>query len=341
MNEVSKIKVSEIAKIADSSIPLISRYFKEHDATQVTRVNNRIVGISPEAAETYLKNINLNYFYRPAILLSANLCGGVGKTTSILNLGACLRRITNRKTPILYVDGDSQGSFTSVVFGQPADDKEPILIDFLEGKASIDDILTEVGDNVWFVKSNLNQAWIDKVLNKPQDIKKGMLKFYENVFERLGRDTKIFQDHTPQLSNLFASSICALNQLDTSVLKAILIPIRSDKFAIQGADYILKEISELTETFSLPSTIDIHCFFSSIDKRVSTTAEALKVVSSKENIMNHLSSVVIRYCSEITKSIMALSNVYSMGKNNNAAEDFQDLLQYIFSYHPKKGSVNG
>lgn len=334
--EISSAKVSEIAKITGFSIPQISRHFRECDNTQVKRVNNRVIGVYPEAVEDYFKQIGLNYFYRPAILLSANLCGGVGKTTSIYNLGASLRRITNRKSPIVYVDGDSQGSFTSLVFGKPAEDKEPILIDFLEGKSSIDDILTEIKDNIWFVKSNLNQVWIDKVLSKPQDIKKGMLRFYEEIFKKFGDDVKIFQDHTPQLSNLFASSVCALNQLGDSILKAILVPIRSDKFAIQGADYILKEMNELTETFSLKQTIDAHCFFSSIDKRVSTTAEALRVAGSKENIMKHLSPVVVRYCSEINKSIMSSTNVYSSGKNNNAASDYQDLLQYIFSYHENK-----
>jgi cellulose biosynthesis protein BcsQ len=331
--EISHIKVSEIAKITGTSIPLISRYFKKYDDEKlVTRVNNRVIGVSPEAVEEYFKSIGLTYFYQPAIFLSANLCGGVGKTTSILNLGACLRRITDRNTPIVYVDGDSQGSFTSAVFGKPADDNELILIDFLENKASIDDVLIEVKDNIWFVKSNLNQSWIDKILSKPQDIKRGMLRFYEEVFAKLGNNTKIFQDHTPQLSNLFASSVCALNQLDTSIRKAVLIPIRSDKFAIQGADYILKEINELTETFSLKANIDVHCFFSSIDKRVSTTAEALRITSSKENIVKHLSSVVIRYCAEIPKSIMSSTNVFSSGKRNNAAEDYQDLLQYIFNY---------
>jgi cellulose biosynthesis protein BcsQ len=332
MTNISQIKISELARITNVSIPLISRHFKKYDAPHVTRINNRIVGINPETTEEYLRSVGLDYFYRPVILLSANLCGGVGKTTSIYNLGACLRRITNRNTPIVYVDGDSQGSFTSIVFGKPADDKELILIDFLEGKASINDILTEVRDNIWFVKSNLNQAWIDKVLSKPQDIKKGMLRFYREVFAKFGKDTKIFQDHTPQLSNLFASSICALNQLEDSILKAVLVPIRSDKFAIQGADYILREINDLTETFSLPNTTEIHCFFSSIDKRVSTTAEALRVAGSKENIVKHLSSIVVRYCSEVPKSIMLSSNVFSSGKNNNAAEDYQDLLQYIFSY---------
>lgn len=332
MMDVSQIKISEIAKITNTSIPLISRHFKTYDESKVTRINNRMVGITAEAVEDYLKSTGITGFYRPAIILSANLCGGVGKTTSIHNLGACLRRITDRKTPIVYVDGDSQGSFTSIVFGKPADDQELILIDFLEGKATIDQILTEVGNNFWFVKSNLNQAWIEKVLSKPQEIKKGMLGFYEAIFSKLGSDVKIFQDHTPQLSNLFSSSICALNQLDDSILKVVLIPIRSDKFAIQGADYILKEIDDLTETFSLPDKIEKHCFFSSIDKRISTTAAALRLASSKENIMKHLSSVVIRYSAEIPKGIMSSNNVYSSRKNNNAAEDYQDLLQYIFNY---------
>ncbi len=101
MMEVSKIKVSEIANIINSSTPLVSRHFKEYSDSQVTRINNRVVGISPEAAEEYLKNSGFKHFYRPAILLSANLCGGVGKTTSIYNLGACLRRITNRDPPIV------------------------------------------------------------------------------------------------------------------------------------------------------------------------------------------------------------------------------------------------
>jgi len=328
--ELGKIKVSEIARISGLGVPQTSKHFRECSEGEVKRVNNRVVGINPEAAEEYFKEIGLDYFYRPAIILSANLCGGVGKTSSIYNLGVALRRITNRNTPIVYVDGDSQGSFTSLVFGKPAGDHEPILINFLEGKTNIEDILTEVQDNIWFVKSNLNQAWIDRVLNKPNDIKKGMLRFYDSVFTKLGKNTKIFQDHTPQLSNVFASSVCALNQLGNSILKVILIPIRSDKFAIQGADYILKEIDELTETFSLPNTINIKCFFSSIDKRISTTAEALKIASEKENILKNLSPTAVRYCSEIPKSIMSSTNVYGIKKSNNASEDYQDLLQDIF-----------
>lgn len=340
MITTAPLKISEISKITGHSVPLISKRFKEYDENKVLRSNKRIIGITNDAVEEYLMKNGFEYFYRPAVILSANLCGGVGKTTSIYNLGACMRRLCGNDTPIVYIDGDSQGSFTSIVFGEPADDQEAILIDFLENKASINDIVTEVGNNVWFIKSNLNQVWIDKTLSKPQDIKKAMLRLYNELFEKFGNKTKIFQDHAPQLSSTFASSICALHQLPKEILRSVVIPIRSDKFAIQGADYILREIEELKDTFTLPNDIDIHCFFSSIDRRVSTTSEALKVARSKDSIMQNLSSVVIRYCSEIPKSIMACSNVYSLGKNNNAAQDYSDFLQYIFSFN-REMNLNG
>lgn len=329
---VSQIKISELSKLTDINKTLISRYFKEATDALVTRVNDRIVGLSPEAASEFLFEHGKDYFKKGGVILTANLCGGVGKTSGTYSLSASARRTHTRKDPIVIIDTDSQASFSTTVCGAPADDDELILIDFLEGKAKIENILTDVGNNVWFVKSNLNQAYMDKVLSKPSDIKKGMLNFYQEIFRHLGANTKIFQDHTPQLSSIFASSVCAISQLDPQLLRAVLIPMRSDDYAINGAEKILNEIKELQDTFNLESDIDIHCYFSSIDRRISTTSEAIKGAKKKEAIINHLCPVVIRYCSEIPKSIQKSNNVYSSGKSNNAAEDYQDLLQYIFSY---------
>ena len=337
--DVSHIRISELAHLSNVNKTAISRYFKEASAEEVTRVNNRITGISPEAATRFLAEHGITYFNKGAVILAANLCGGVGKTSGTHSLSVCARRIVDRKEPIVIVDTDSQGSFTASIFGTPAKDNELILIDFLEGKAKIENILTDVGNNVWFIKSNLNQAYVDKVLSKPIDIKKGMLKFYQEIFKSLGEKTKIFQDHTPQLSSIFASSVCALPQLSNNLLKTIIIPMRSDNYAIDGAEKILNEIDELQETFNLGKDINIHCFFSSIDRRISTTSEAIKAAQRKKSIIQHLSPVVIRYCAEIPKSIQHSNNVYSSGKSNKAAEDYQDLLQNIFS-HTQECEVN-
>lgn len=328
----SQIKVSELARLSGVSLPLISRHFKDFDAPLITKVNNRIIGISPDAAEEYLIKSGFSHLYRPAIILSANLCGGVGKTSSIYNLGAAMRRISGKKIPVVYIDTDPQGSFTSLIFDAPAQESELILIDYLENKASLNDILTEIDENTWFIKSNLSQSQLDKILSKPADQKKLMHRFYMDLLDHFGSSLKVFQDHTPHLSTIFASSVCGLTQLNNNILKTIIIPIRSDNFSINGAEYILNEIEDIKDTFSLEDTIDIHCFFSSIDRRLSTTSDAMRKAAGKEAIMKHLSSVVIRYCSEIPKCIQSSTNVYSSGKLNNAAEDYQDLLQYLLSY---------
>jgi cellulose biosynthesis protein BcsQ len=329
----SQIKINEIARLTGSSTALVSRYLKNQQEDRVTRVNQRIIGVTPEAAEDYLNQAGLNYFYTPSITLFANLCGGVGKTSGVANLAASVRRIANRNNPIVLIDGDSQASLTSMIFGKEADDEDTILVDYLEGKAKLDDIITKLHDNVWVMRSNLNQAWIEKVLVKPKEIKEGMLNLYKSIFSKFGENTKIFQDHTPQLSNLFASSVCALFHLPSNIRKSILIPMRSDSVAINGANYIIKEIEDVCETFSRDyESIGIHCYFSNVDRRFSTTSEALELIKKKPRVMKHLASPIIRTCADITKSSMANQNIFSSGKSSNAIEDFQDLMQFMYQY---------
>ncbi|MCF6765739.1 ParA family protein [Thiotrichales bacterium 19S3-7] len=332
MFEVSEIKVTELQKYVDMSKSGISKHFKNL-SNGVSLINNRLVGISPEAAATFLKQHTKLKFHLPSITLSANLCGGVSKTSSVYSLAAAIRRVSSRSTdPIVLVDGDSQASFTHVVCGSRADDNEPILIDYIENKANINDILYELGNNIYFVKSNLNSAFLDKTISRPSDIKKAMRDFYNDIFKTLGYNTKIFQDHTPQLSNIFASSICALYQMPSDIICNVLIPIRSDDFAIQGAKYIINEINELVETYSFPKDrVNIHSFFSALDGRISTTGDAIKKAMSDDVLKNYLCPLHIRYSSEVPKSIMACTNIFSSGKTSKATDDYQDLLQYIFN----------
>ena len=334
MIKVSKVKVGEIAKMTEQSTPFVSKKIKEFnfDDELVAKSSNgkKIVGLSPNAAEEYLKKVGFSIFSGASVMLSSNLCGGVGKTTSAISLGSALRRVCGTKTPILFVDGDSQGSLTSTFFEEPALDDEPILMDFLEGNASMEEILTPLGENTWLVKSNLNQALLDKVIAKPKDIKEKMFNFYKDVFSFLGNNVKIFQDHPPQLSNLFASSICALHQLNEDVLKAVVIPIRGDRFALQGASHVIRESAEIKETFNFQTDIPIFCFFSALDGRVSATKDTLNIAKTREDIAQRLSNCAIRYCGKVPKSITECKTIFAESKKSKATEDYQELLLEIF-----------
>lgn len=332
MIQVSEVKVSEIAKITGHDKSIISKHFKPYPCGLVRRVNNRVVGISPESVSDYLKNSNYKYFEKPSIILLANICGGVGKTTGTNNITAGLRRLVNREHTIIAIDADPQSSFTKHIFGQMAPDKDLLLIDFLEGRASIEDILTPLDNNIWFLKSNLNQAFIERILSKPQDIKNSMLKLYNAIFEKFGNLAKIIQDHNPSLNSILASSICAIHQLPTNILRTLLIPMRSDIYAISGAQKVLRELEILKETFSLSGQIDVHCYFSCMDNRVSTVTQVLDITKDNKEIVEHLSPVIIRFSDEVHKSIANSINVYTKNPNNKAAEDFNELIHNVFKY---------
>ncbi len=332
MIHVSEVKVSEIAKITGQDKSIVSKHFKNYPSGMVKRVNNRVVGISPESVNEYLKDSGYNYFEQASIILLANICGGVGKTTGTNNITSGLRRVVHRDHPIIAIDADPQASFTKHVFSEMAPDKDLLLIDFLEGRASIEDILTPLDNNIWFLKSNLNQAFIERILSKPQDIKNSMLKLYNAIFEKFGNTTKIIQDHNPSLNSILASSICAIHQINPNILRALLIPMRSDSYAINGAQKVLREHEILTETFSLSGEIDVHCYFSCMDNRVSTVTQVLDITKDNKEIVKHLSPVIIRFSDEVHKSIADSINVYTKSPNNKAAVDFNELIHHVFSY---------
>lgn len=333
----NEFRVSEIAKLTGQDKSVISKYFKT-TTEGVTRNSNRIVGISPEAVHKYFLHIGQSHFDKGAIILLANLCGGVGKTTGTINFTAGLRRITDRKQPIISVDSDPQASYTKHVFKEVAQNKELLLIDFLQGRASIDDILTPLPNNIWFVKSNFNNEHVSKILDKPQDIKNGMLKFYNAIFNKFGNKAKIIQDHNPSLNVTLASSICAIKQIDSNdIVRALLIPIRSDVIALDGARSVLGEVRSLDETFSLPDSINIHCFFSVIDNRLSTLSAVLENAADDKTFVKYLSDVSIRFSDDIHKSIANNTNVYTKSPSSKAAEDYNELVNFVFSY---KGKAN-
>lgn len=332
MFDISEIKIAELENYVGMTKAAISKHFKSSNQGTISS-NNRIVGLDPDSVAHFLLLKSDFNFSRPAITAIANLCGGVGKTSTVTNLAAAISRVTSRENePVIIVDTDSQGSLSFLITGKRARNDEPILIDYIEGKSTLSDIITPIGHNVFLIKSNLNSAFLDKTLSRPADIKNVMLKFYKEVFQLLGEKTKIFQDHTPQLSNLFASTICGMQQLSADILCNVLIPLRSDDFALQGGKYIIGEIDEIEDTYSFHrDNIRKNCFFSSLDRRISTTSKALQKAMSDDVISKYIAPVVIRYCAELPKCIDSHTNVFSSGKKSNATVDYQELLQYIFS----------
>lgn len=329
------LRVTELSRLSGTTKAAISLAMKQQDRSLLEITGSRIVGISPELVQKYLTQRGLENIYRSGLFVLATQTGGAGKTSSCVNMAISARRITGRKQAIVLIDGDSQASLSLQVTGATADDEDPVLVHWLEGKCKAKDLLTEVAENTYVVRSNLNNIYLDRAFSKPGQIKTQALRLVQELFELLGTGTKIFVDTPPQLSVMGQSFVCAVAQLKE--LGHLLIPVRPDIFGLKGARICLTEAYEALEAFGIsPEPFNATVFLSSLDQRTSTSVKTLAALSRDDLLAEYLSPVAIRHSAEVTKASYRYGSVFNDYKNaSTIGSDYTDLLLTTLGWEPE------
>ena len=87
------------------------------------------------------------------IIAIANQKGGVGKTTTAINLSSCL---ADKGQKVLSIDMDPQGNMTSGL-GVDKDEVEKTVYDLIIGEAEIDEVIQkDVMENLDVIPTNIN-----------------------------------------------------------------------------------------------------------------------------------------------------------------------------------------
>jgi len=161
-------------------------------------------------------------------IIVANQKGGVGKTTTIVNLSAYIAEAGKRT---LVVDLDSQGNSCS---GLGIDKKrdENSLYEVLLGMASIEEIITPTQlSNLFVVPSNINLsgAQVEMVEMKGREFK------LRSVIDPIKKSYDyIFIDSPPSLGLLTINGLAAAD--------SVIIPIQCEYYALEGLSQLLKTI---------------------------------------------------------------------------------------------------
>lgn len=171
------------------------------------------------------------------VIAIANQKGGVGKTTTAVNLGTCLAQ-NNRK--VLIIDHDPQGNSTSGI-GLKKGEIKKCIYDVLINEIPLEEVLiqTQVG-NLIIAPATIRLAGAEAelvgMMARDQRLKRAI--------EPIKKDFDyILIDCPPSLGNLTINALAAAD--------SIIVPIQCEYYALEGLSQLMKTI-QLVQKYSNP-----------------------------------------------------------------------------------------
>lgn len=210
------------------------------------------------------------------IIAVANQKGGVGKTTTAINLSACLAEAGSR---VLVMDVDPQGNTTSGL-GVDKNHLDRTIYEMMIGECDMGDcIIRDVFDNLDLVPSNVNLSGAEIELigiNGKEYILKNASEGLKSEYDF------IIIDCPPSLNMLTVNALTAAN--------TVLVPIQCEFYALEGLSQLIHTINLVKKR--LNSNLDIEgVVFTMYDARTNLSLQVVENV--KSNLRQNVYKTII------------------------------------------------
>ena len=188
----------------------------------------------------------------PRVITIANQKGGVGKTTTTINLGTALAAIGER---VLVVDLDPQGN-ASTGLGIDRNMRDRSVYDVLIGEMALADAVMETAvPRLSVVPSTLDLLGFEQEIMGARDRSYRLRNAIQNPFAATGQDFDtdfgvdyILIDCPPSLNLLTINAMSAAN--------SVLVPLQCEFFALEGLSQLLQTVEHVKT--SLNPGLSIH-----------------------------------------------------------------------------------
>lgn len=243
-----------------------------------------------------------------------NQKGGVGKTTTVLNLSAALAR---RGSKPLLIDMDPQGHLTQI-HDEPPDEANKSLFGFYQESKPLSRLEVPWENIGWLIPSHRELIKVDSIFGKGPAI----LNKLKHGLEALEKDSPrrhTLIDCCPYLGVLSLSAIFASD--------IVLIPIASDFLSLQGAQKVEKTLQALEPV--VKRRINRRYVMTCYDRRRGMTFEVHQ--QAKAQFRDELCEGMISENVAVAESPQYKQDVFRYSGASAGAHDYNSLLDELLS----------
>ena len=252
----------------------------------------------------------------PALVIAmCNQKGGVGKTTTTINLGAALAELGRR---VLLVDFDPQGSLSVGLGVNPHTLEHSIYNLLLSRDTSIDDVIDRTGvNNLDILPSNIDLSAAEVQLVSEVAREQTLLRVLEAVKPRYD---VILIDCAPSLGLLTINALTAADK--------VIMPLETEFFALRGVALLTDTIAKVTDRLN-PRLEILGILGTMYDPRTLHNKEVLeRVVQAFGDRVFH---TVIRRTVKFPETTVAGEPITTYATNSPGATAYRTLAREVLA----------
>jgi len=250
------------------------------------------------------------------IIALLNQKGGVGKTTSCINIGAGLAKLGQK---VLLVDLDPQAHLTCSL-GIQADDSDKTIYEILKGEKTASEVLVDRG-GIHVIPSSLNLSGAEIELSGVA----GREFLLREAFTPLSGYDYVLLDCPPSLGLL------TLNALTTA--QEVYIPLQTEFLALQGMSKLLQTIEVVKKRLNPPLEIT-GIIGTRFDSRKNLNQEVVSKI--KGHFGNKLFPTLIRDNVALAEAPSFGKTIFEYKPDSYGADDYNHLCQDILARIPQE-----